>query len=366
MLLQRDGMDLTLPATQRAWVLAHHFSLPQPEGCRTKVDLMTDTSLKSLSDISLLGLYAWYGQKYCDLDVSLVVLPFQTFARIEDPTNEQDGCFFLDVTAPSPLISKTALLQRCIDNNLQITETLLAPSSVITVADALVRDAMVNARSTIVPQLVANAQQKSSTNVPKLADSFLRLMSVKILFGSDRAEVQDATWCAAFIISNMWYQRPNMLETVYQMTPGYARHLVLDHFGVLKTKLVPEYKDLGAYANEQLEPVSSAGKYCVGQTVLHKPSQCACIIVHRSDSHYVLYSELDGLISSPITDFTPSAHMVALGYDKVGEYFAGYDWDSNVYIPGIDLATYYPNDYTSLISQQSVVQPPPTPTAVIV
>jgi hypothetical protein len=369
MLLQRDGMDVTLPATQRAWLLAHHLSLPQPEGCRTKVDLMTDTSLKSLSDVSLLGLYAWYGQKHCNLDVSLVVLPFQTFARIED-SEQDDGCFFLDVTSSaSPLISKTTLLQKCIDNNLEITDDLLKPSSVAIVANALVRDAMVNARSAIVPQLVANAQQKSSTNVPKLADSFLRLMTVNILFGTDRTEVQDATWCAAYIIANMWYQRPNMLETVYQMSPEYARHLVLDHFGVLKTKLVPEYKDLGAYANEKLKPASLAGQYRVGQTVLHKPSQCACIIVHRSNNHYILYSELDGLISSPITDFTPSAHMVALGYDKVGEYFAGYDWDHNVYIPGIDLATYYPNDYTSpqsISHHQPIVQPPPTPSAVIV
>ncbi|KAA8917104.1 hypothetical protein TRICI_000776 [Trichomonascus ciferrii] len=370
MLLQRDGMDMKLPVTQRAWLLAHHFSLPQPDGCRTKVDLMTDTSLKSLSDVSLLGLYAWYGKEYCNIEVSLVVLPFQTFARIEDPAQEDGGCFFLDVTSTSsPLISKTALIQKCIDHNMEITDHLLKPSSVTTVANALVRDAMVNARSTIVPQLVANAQQKSSTNVPKLADSFLRLMTVKILFGTDRTEVQDATWCAAYIISNMWYQRPNMLETVYQMSPEYARHLVLDHFGVLKTKLVPEYKDLGAYANEKLKPMSQSGQYRVGQTVLHKPSQCACIVVHRSDNHYILYSELDGLISSAVTDFTPSTHMVALGYDKVGEYFAGYDWDNNVYIPGVDLAIYYPNDYTSPQSTshgQTIVQPPPTPSAVIV
>lgn len=356
LVLQRDGMDPTLPTPQRAWLLASHFSLPQSESCRTKVDLMADTSLRSLSDISLLGLYAWYGKEYCNLNVSLVVLPFQCFARIEND-DEESSCFFLDVTAPagSPFITKETLLQRCIDNGMPSPiseEAVLQPSSVHTVANSLVRDAIVNARTTTVPKLVSNAQKRSSTNVPKLADSFLRLMTVKVLFGGDSNadEVKDAAWCAGYIISNLWYQRPRLLDMVHSLTPDYAKPLMWEHFGVLKTKLVPEYKDLGDANNDNT--LTEQEDFKVGSTVTHNPTQCSCIIVHRSQSYYVLYSEIDGLVSSSVADISPSSHMVALGYDKVGEYFSGYDCSKNVYIPGVDLAKFYPNDYTNTDSTQ--------------
>lgn len=335
-LMERDGIDLSLPALSRAAVLCQKFGFPLGNFATTKVDFLTDTSMKNLSDVTIAGLVAYYGRKYAGLDVSIACLPFQAFPRIKVGDQEY---VYVDMLQEQPLISHAELIDRCVRHGFD--ESVIDQSlSVQAVGEALTRDTMTTARQ-FAMQIVSQSKAKGIGKVPRIADSFFRLMIVKILFGQDKTQVVDAVWCASYVISHLWYQRPALLATLYDISPKYARHVVLDHGPILKQNLVPDYSrdNMGLDINPSVmeSRMAVAPLYAVGQPVTRN-NRDNCIVLFQGPGFYLVISEIDGLVCANEQELTPFSYMVALSYDKIGEYFSGFDRTSGLYIIGVDLA----------------------------